>query len=344
MNIQTARVIDANFNRAREALRVMEDFARFILDDIGLCQELKDFRHELSKCLNVHELENAIIARDTPGDVGTTATTEAEYHRASTEDVVIAAGKRLSEALRVLEEYSKTINKNLAGTIEQLRYRGYDVEKRIDHFIAAHRRFDKVSVYVLITEALCRKPWEEVIKSTAANGAQCFQLREKNMTDALLLARAKKFVRLCHECDALAIINDRADIAVASDADGVHVGQDDLGVTAARSVVGTRKIVGISTHSLQQARQAATMLPDYVAVGPMFATSLKPEYGIAGPKLLEEAIGEINIPLVAIGGIDAIGAATIRSAGGNCVSVCRAITNAGDPGGAAAAIASAMSR
>jgi thiamine-phosphate pyrophosphorylase len=335
MEAAVARIIDANFNRAREALRVMEDFGRFVLDDTVLCERLKRLRHDLCAAMNAPALRNIISSRDTAGDVGTTVTAEGEYERASAGDVAAAAGKRLSEALRVLEEYGKTASATLAGEIERIRYRGYDIEKRLTHTIGARARFGAVRLYVLVTEALCARPWRDVVKAASEGGAECFQLREKAMTDAELLNRACAFCELCHSLGTLCIINDRADIAVASGADGVHVGQYDISIRAARAVVGPGRIVGASSHSVEEATAAAEQCPDYVAVGPMFATALKPDYGVAGPELLRAVRAQTALPLVAIGGITADNVADVVEAGGRCMSVCSAIIAADDPAQAA---------
>src|SRR5690349_6971477 len=117
------RIVDANGNRAREALRMLEDYARFALNDGGISGELKRMRHELVGCLGELFGEEGILHRDTPGDVGTGIKTEAEFSRGGLEEVVVAAAKRLSEALRVLEECGKTVDRAVAGRIEKLRYR-----------------------------------------------------------------------------------------------------------------------------------------------------------------------------------------------------------------------------
>jgi thiamine-phosphate pyrophosphorylase len=342
MDTSTARILDANFNRAREALRVMEDYARFVLNDAELCQELKVLRHDLGNVVQPLAASGAIVARDTPQDVGTRIAAEGEYDRAAGGDVVRAAGMRLSEALRVLEEYGKTEVSELGARIETLRYRGYDIEKRLAHVISARQRFGDVRLYVLVTESLCKRPWREVVEAAARGGATCFQLREKELPDRQLLDRACEFCELCHDLGTLCIINDRADVAVASGADGVHLGQRDLGVAAARKVVGVERIVGASTHSVAEAETAIAECPDYVAVGPMFATAVKPEYGVSGPALIGEVRKLTALPLVAIGGIEPGNVGTIVEAGGTAVAVCTAIIGADDVERAVKAIIQAL--
>lgn len=244
------RLLDANANRAREALRVMEDFARFILDDENICGELKKIRHSLSETLR-EILPNAILHRDTPGDVGTTIKTESEGVRTGLADVVVAAGKRLGEALRTIEECLKINSPGASKTVESLRYRFYTVEQHITlAFRPVNGRLADVRLCVLITEACCKHPWLETAELAIAGGADCLQLREKNLESGEFLYRAEKLVSLCRAKGALCIINDRPDIAMLSGADGTHVGQGDLPAKRVRQLGGNAMIVGVSTHNL----------------------------------------------------------------------------------------------
>src|SRR4051812_21312525 len=125
MNSAVLRLLDANANRAREALRVIEDYARFVLNDQAICGELKQLRHDFADATKSFAAD-AILHRDTPGDVGTSVKTSAELSRDDLSHVVTAAGKRLGEALRVIEEYLKTTTPVDASKTESIRYRFYD--------------------------------------------------------------------------------------------------------------------------------------------------------------------------------------------------------------------------
>src|SRR5690606_5633131 len=146
-----ARILDANFNRSREALRVMEDYARFVLDDPAGCEAIKRLRHDLAGCMRRLPAEALLAGRDTPGDVGTVISTDAERHRSDAAEVFTAAAKRLPEALRTIEEYAKTMSPDLSTAVEALRYRAYDLEQRIA--LRGHRaaRFARTRLYVLVT-------------------------------------------------------------------------------------------------------------------------------------------------------------------------------------------------
>jgi thiamine-phosphate pyrophosphorylase len=330
MDASVLRLLDANANRAREALRVLEDHARFVLNSSRLSGILKHLRHDLAEA-TAEILPDAILYRDTPGDVGTTIKTDGELSRASINDVITAAGKRAGEALRSIEEHAKIIRPAMAGSVEQLRYRFYTVEKQIAITLRP-RLFDKVQLYVLITQSACKHNWLETAKAAIAGGADALQLREKELEGGELLRRATVLAPLCKQHRVLLIINDRPDIAVLSGADGVHVGQGDLPAQEARKIVGSRQIVGVSTHDLAQARQAVEDGADYIGVGPIFRSSTKPRdwQEIPGLDYAHQAAVQIKIPIVGIAGITADNIDQVRSAGITAIAITAAVTAADD--------------
>ncbi len=188
--------------------------------------------------------------------------------------------------------------------------------------------FRSVRLYVLLTEALCRGDWYETAEAALAGGARAIQLREKQLTDTDLLDRARRIRELCERHDALLIVNDRPDIALAADAHGVHLGLDDLSVSEARRILGDECIIGVSTHTVEQAKAALADMPDYVAVGPMFASHTKPQDHIAGPQTLAAVRRLTSLPLVAIGGITLENAAHCAPA--DALAVCRAVISTDD--------------
>jgi thiamine-phosphate pyrophosphorylase len=343
MNGPVLRLIDANANRAREALRVLEDYARFLLNDDGICQTLKVIRHELTSCLR-DVLPEAILHRDTPGDVGTAVKTESEGKRTSASDVVIAAGKRLGEALRAIEEYLKTVDPDDARTVESLRYRFYDVEKRIALTLRpGAARFADVRLYVLITESACNRHWLETAEQALLGGADGLQLREKDLESGELLRRAELLVQACHRHGALCVINDRPDVAMLAKADGVHLGQGDLPANQVRQVVGHDMIVGVSTHNLEHARRAVLDGADYIGVGPVFRSPTKPRDFLPGLPYAREVAEQISIPAVGIAGITAENVDEVLATGLRAVAVTAAVTQADDPRAAAAALKTKLS-
>jgi thiamine-phosphate pyrophosphorylase len=340
----TLRIIDANANRAREAMRVMEDAARFLLDDVALTREIKTLRHDLAAAMSgIRGLE---LHRDTPGDVGTDISTESEQRRASSNEVVIAAGKRLTEALRTIEEYGKTLANPLA-TVESLRYRSYELERRLHVAMrmTAPRQF---RLCLLLTESLCtHHPWQEVLDQAITGGVDCVQVREKHMSDGALLDRLCAVVERCHARGVTVIVNDRPDVALLGGADGVHLGQDDLPVEQVRKFVGRQLLIGVSTSCLEQAKRAAAMGADYCGVGPMFATITKHKDIIVGPDYLKtylawEKIPGTGLPGVAIGGIGPGNMTELVRIGVTGVAVSSGICCSKQPGDVARALLSTL--
>ncbi len=330
MNRSAARILDANANRAREALRIMEDYARFIADDRELAAQLKSIRHELRSALDRLPPGWLEANRDAPGDVGRTTKTESEGRRESIAAVVVAAGKRLGEALRSLEEYLKSIDAPAAAAIEAQRYRAYDAEQQLQ------RRLGTVTcpqwrLCVLITESLCTLPWIEVLEAAIAGGADCIQLREKNLEDGKLLGRATVVVDRCRAAGIASIINDRADVALLTGATGVHLGQTDLPVGHVRRLAGRQLIVGVSTSHLAQAEAAARGGADYCGVGPMFHTTTKDKPQLAGPAYLQQYIERVPLPHLAIGGITRTNVRQLVAVGCRGVAVSSYVCASDDP-------------
>jgi thiamine-phosphate pyrophosphorylase len=165
---------------------------------------------------------------------------------------------------------------------------------------------------------------EQVLRLAAA-GATLVQLREKVLSPLEFYLAAEAALHVARQRGIKVIIDDRVDIALALKADGVHLGQDDLPPEAARQLLGPEAIIGFSTHNLDQARLAAKMPVDYIALGPIFATSTKetadPQVGLQGLQRVREAVGAI--PLVAIGGITFDNAQAVLEAGADVIAVIR---------------------
>jgi thiamine-phosphate pyrophosphorylase len=335
MNGPLLRMLDANANRAREGLRVVEDYARFALDDDELSKQLKHLRHDLAACVGPY-LPAAILHRDTPGDVGTDNKTASEGMRPDLASVVTAAGKRLGEALRVIEEVLKTHGGAESQSVESVRYRWYALEQAVAGTFRPNR-FGGVALYVLVTESVCRRPWLEAAEQAILGGADCLQLREKSLESGELLRRAQALVQLCRRHRVICIINDRPDVAMLARADGVHVGQDDLPARAARQAVGNEMLLGVSTHNVEQARRAFRDGADYIGVGPVFRSTTKPRDFLPGldfARQVSEAMPDR--PAVAIAGINAGNVDEVLATGIRAVAVGAAVLGVQDVRAAAA--------
>lgn len=332
------RILDANFNRAREALRVAEDCGRFALNDPAITAMAKSLRSDLQETLSAMPVTELITSRDTAGDIGTEITSPSEPQRDDLPDVATAACKRLTEALRTIEEYGKFVAPAQTLTIERMRYDAYTLEQRLVGRLLVGRRFAEVKLYVLVTSALCKGSVRETVREAIAGGADAIQLREKAVDDDIFLATAAELRELTDETGRIFIVNDRADIAAIVGADGIHLGQHDVPIAEARRLLRPGAIVGRSTHTIQEARAAVNEGADYVSVGPMFPTDTKDAGGVAGVDLLSQAAAEIPLPLVAIGGINADNAARLAAAGAKCLAVCSAVCSAEDTKASAEAI------
>ncbi|MCJ7728551.1 MAG: thiamine phosphate synthase [Sedimentisphaerales bacterium] len=330
------RIIDANFNRAREAIRVIEDYCRFALNCGSLSGRAQAMRHQLSSAIARLNAAQLLASRDTPGDVGIGQTIENALGRADLKDAITAACKRLPEALRVLTETIRPADTAVADQIEQLRYAAYTLEKDIALFADAQSRFSKVRLYVIISSNLPADVFA-LAEKCIAGGADCLQLRAKCIKDDRYFAIAVEFVKICKEAGVPAIINDRVDIAVASGADGVHLGQNDLPVEQARKLQMTPLILGKSTHSPAQLTAAIAELPTYVSLGPVFATPTKPNTKPVGIDYVKQALPILSgtgICHVAIGGITPENIDAVLRAGAQTIAVSSAVAASPDPAAA----------
>jgi len=330
------RILDANLNRAREAARVAEEYARFVLDAPGPAGRLKGVRHALRSMAEVLGPARLLAARDTPGDVGTRLSARAESERVGSAGVALAAFKRLQEALRVIEEYAKVEEAEVASKAEGLRYEAYALESEL---LSVRARLAGARLYVIVTEGLCGgRPADEVVRAVVEGGAEMVQLREKEMDGAAFLELAVRLRRVTAESGALLIINDRVDIAAACGADGVHLGQSDLPCGEARKLLGEGAIVGVTARNIEQVVRAAADGADYVGVGTVFATATKQVGELCGLGYIRAVAAKSAVPFFAIGGVNAGNVASVVEAGAERVAVCSAVIGAEDVTAAAKAI------
>ncbi len=326
-----ARVVDANLNRAREATRVLEDYCRFVLDDAFLSECLKKTRHELAEASSRFSPHLLLQARNTLGDVGTTISASNEYDRSSAKQVAQVNLKRLQEALRSLEEFGKVFGSQLGQRFESLRYHTYTLERALLLGVRARERLGHARLYLLLSGASCPAALDWTIAQAAAGGVDIVQLREKSLVDRDLLARARDVRRWTRQAGVLFIVNDRPDIAKLAEADGVHLGQDDLSVSQARGVLGPDALIGVSTHSIEQVRLAILDGADYLGLGPTFPSRTKNFEQFPGLDFLCAASRETSLPAFALGGIGPENIEHVVATGVRRVAVSAAITQSDEP-------------
>ena len=328
------RILDASGNRASEALRVIEDFLRFGLDDAHLSTLSKQLRHDLTQALNALPMSQRLAVRDTANDVGTSIATGSEYQRDSDESILEANFARLQQSLRSLEEFSKAEHPDIAQAIEQLRYRAYTLHRAVGITRECCQRLADAQLYVLLDGGEDIASFRQLAAKIANSGIDVVQLRDKALNDRELLQRAQILREVTEGSRVLFIMNDRPDLAVLADADGVHVGQEELSVRDVRKIIGPDKLIGVSTHRIEQARSAVIEGANYIGVGPIFPSRTKQFDDLAGLDFAREVAREISLPAYAIGGIHTGNAQQVIDAGLHRFAVGAAISQAPDPVGA----------
>lgn len=317
------RILDANLDRAREGLRVIEEWCRFGLNNALCIEKCKQLRQELA----AWHSSDLRVARDTPGDSGTHITHSQEKQRVSIQAVLQVNFSRVEEALRVLEEYGKLYNPAMGEAFKQMRYQVYSLESTL----LMQERYQKLlrSQLYLITS-----PSERlfaVVEAALQSGLTLVQYRDKSADDSVRLREAQKLSQLCHQYGALLILNDRVDLALAVDADGVHLGQQDIPIALARQLLGPQRLIGRSTTNPEEMQRAIQEGADYIGVGPVYETPTKAGKPAAGLQYVRYAAKETSIPWFAIGGIDQHNLDEVQAAGAQQVAVVRAIMQAEKP-------------
>ncbi|GBR77638.1 thiamine-phosphate pyrophosphorylase [Candidatus Termititenax dinenymphae] len=302
---KSLRLLDANINRAREGLRVLEDISRFILDDIKLTEHLKSIRHTLKDLINVPD-SLLVASRGSDEDV---ARERPVPRRSDLRNIITANAKRTAEALRVLEEFSVR-----GSEIKDQRYQVYDLEKIIAAKVRLMRPFDH-DVYVISDDPA-------VLITAVQNGARVVQLRDKVSDAETIYQKLLQVKQLQEKYDFVLIVNDYPELVLRADVDGVHVGQD-TDPAALRKIIGTDKILGWTTHKLEQAQKAVELGVNYISAGPIWATPTKPGRQPVGLEYVREVAAQIDLPFVAIGGINLTNVQSVVEAGANTIGVVR---------------------
>lgn len=308
MNKRVLRHIDVCINRIQEASRLLDEICRFHFNLPVIQKELKEFRHQLKNLFNIN-YNHLINARDSLNDMGFSYTLNSEATRDSISAIIRSSCKRIIESLRILEEYAKLPEfKNLVNlNIETLRQKFYALEKEL--ILKSCKWIFKESVYPINPESNFENFLTEISFCSSF-----FQLRLKNKSKLEIISIIQDIKKNYPELKI--IINDHVDIAIAEDLAGVHLGQDDLPLKSARKILGDQKIIGISTHSLKQAKEAEEAGADYIGFGPVFPTNTKQTgYSAKGLELLREICSKISIPVVAIGGINKTNFASVLATG-----------------------------
>jgi thiamine-phosphate pyrophosphorylase len=336
-------MIDANLNRSSEGLRVLEDVARFLLNDAELSQRLRTLRHDLTretKSLSIGLLSH----RDSEHDVGHPYSKDKELTMKATSlqgllDLVTANAKRVEESLRVVEELAKLPELSAmldSASFEQMRFALYTLERDLISRISRRDKIERISgLYVILDrQFLAGRDELDIAGQIIEGGARVIQLRDKQSKKGELLLAAQKLKELCSQAGVLFIINDYLDLAMAVDAAGLHIGQEDLPLPVVRRQLPVDKIVGCSVTTVSQATKAQNEGADYIAVGSIFPTTTKKEVTVVGVDMLKEVKRIVYTPLVAIGGINQSNVGEVVAAGADAVAVISAVLGEKDVRGA----------
>lgn len=364
------RILDASANRAQEAVRVIEDYVRFVLDDSDLTGRLKEFRHELTQLLRLLPEKDRLQSRDTEEDVGTVIQGRGEYQRRNLKEVLASNFSRLQESLRSLEEFAKIISIPLAQGLEQLRYRSYSFQKAIVLCGQQHEgnltsekpneksnveqneernegpsggtesgqklrdRLNESQLYVLVDTRESEEEFCEWVQTLIQAGVDLLQLRDKRAEDRHLLSRGLLLRKMTARTNTLFIMNDRVDLALLCDADGVHFGQEELTVQEGRRILGGEKLIGRSTHNMEQVRKAMLEGADYIGIGPVFPSltkSFETFPGLDFIRAVNTEMAELPCPAFAIGGITLDNFEQVRATGQCRIAVSSPILGATNP-------------
>ena len=322
-----AQLIDANLDRAREGLRVVEDWCRFGLKDLALSAQLKDLRQKLG---SLHERKYK-YARNTSTDKGLGLDHPCQLDRNSPDKIIEANCSRSQEALRVLEEFSRKRNDCLAKTAKDIRYELYDLEIKILNATDKNKRHKILNSCNLCLVTSPKKNLLPIIDKVLRAGVKMIQYRYKEGNDIDKIKEASDISSKCKEFGSLLIINDRIDIALAVDADGVHLGQNDFTTKLARKLLGSEKIIGRSTNCLEQVNRAYSEGCDYIGFGPIYQTATKPNKEAIGIDKINKINSDNVLPFFCIGGINNTNIEPVISAGASRIAVISAIMEAKDP-------------
>jgi len=340
------RVIDANLNRAGEGLHLLEDVARLMLNDGGLTQQLKTIRHELLRgdwALN----QQLVQSRDSEADVGVEIEAPGEAKGRELPITVVANARRVQESLRTLEELAKIPDatpKLDPQKFKQARFALYTIEQKLlSKLLRQDKAGQLTGLYAIIdSDALGGRRHIEVAEELIRGGAKIIQFRDKSRDKSERLSITQGLKDLCSQHGALFIVNDYIGLVLATDADGLHLGQKDLPVSVARRLLPIDKIIGCSVTTVEQAIAAEAAGADYIAVGSIYPTSSKEGAVVVGLKGLSQIKQAVNLPVVAIGGINKDNVAEVLAAGADAVAVLSAILKAGEVGEATRQIIAAF--
>ena len=326
-DLRISQIIDANLDRAREGLRVLEDWARFGLNKEDFVIRIKNFRQILGK----NHLEIYKTSRNHTEDQCKGLSHKEQINRNAPDKIISSNSARVQEALRVIEEFSRWHNLELSQIASKIRYEIYTLEVELLYLTERKKLEEIIQKNDLYTITDKKENLLEIIENILQGGVKIIQHRFKEGKDKDHLKEAIEISRLCKRYNALFIVNDRIDIAMASNADGIHLGQDDLDIRTARKLIGQSKLIGISARNSIDIDKAIKDGCDYIGIGPVFKTSTKKDKEPLGIDKIKAITQKINIPWFAIGGINKNNILYLKSRGIKKFALVSGIIDSEDP-------------
>ncbi len=326
-DLRIYQIIDANLDRAREGLRVLEDWARFGIGEEKYVERIKNFRQILGK----NHLEVYKQSRNHIEDKCKGLTHKEQINRKTYKQIISSNSGRVQEALRVIEEFSRLHNNKLSKIASEIRYEIYTLEVDLLSLTKSNKSKEilKENDLYVITDQ--KENLLEIIEDILIAGVRIIQHRFKTGTDKDHLQEAIQIKNLCIKYNSLFIINDRIDIALASNADGIHLGQNDLDLKTARKLLGHSKIIGISANNEIDISNALSEGSDYIGIGPVFETTTKKDKKPLGIEKIKSLTKDLNIPWFAIGGVTTSNVSYLKSHGFKKVALISQLMNSEDP-------------
>jgi len=325
MEKKVIRIIDANGNRAREGLRVCEDFARFSLGEERLARGLKEARHRIAEAISSLPLhkQDLLSSRESERDFGRRSSYDSNSRPQNLSEVVFFNLRRSQEACRVLEEVTFLMDRRISNEFKKTRFDLYQIEKEMmitamknersnikNQISRKIRKFDPTLIAITDMTYAKGRSQEEMMKSALKGGVTMVQLRDEKGSTREVIELAKSLGIITKKIRIPLLINDRVDIALVIGADGVHLGEEDMDPrTARRLLVGQAgmpvpPIIGVSVRSPKQAKDAEKRGADYVAVGSIFPSETKRDAKVVGLSTLRSVKKTVHVPVIAIGGIN----------------------------------------
>lgn len=318
------RIIDANINRVSEGLRVIEDIERFIFEKEEIAKEIREIRHLVRKSFKSPQL---LQNRNSNTDIGLKISQNTTLDKKEDIDsLLISNFKRVEEGLRSIEECLKILEYYQESKIyEKLRFSVYSLEKKV--FIKV---LPKTDIYGITGERFSKgRTNVEVVKDMIESGIKIIQYREKDKSKREKYEDCVAIRQMTEKANVTFIVNDDIDIAILTQADGIHIGQDDIPIEKVKRIA-PNMIIGLSTHNSEQAIHAVKAGADYIGVGPIFNTTTKENIESSeGLNYLKWVSENIDIPYVAIGGIKEENIASVKEHGGQYYAMITELTSAG---------------